>query len=331
MTEAASPPATDRFRRRVRQALAAIPSHREPARSAAEIVRRLCETCDAAGRPAPEEAEAAVRCALAVLDWFGALETSDEGHRTAGQVATYFLHSLAWYVEHGIPLVDGWQTRGVRGEAGAPILDRAPDFLDAMERRRLAVAGRLGLEAPASRRQEAVLILVKGVLDGEVYYLHQLDADARRYQLIGGRVEPGEAPLAAALRELREELGIAAGRAALRPLIEPPACIMLTALSPTYGALTDYAFSVFGAALDAREIVLHLNDRWLSVAEMLDMGTPAGRPANDVRLMRELDRRLPGGLRGAPIPLVEIRALPGYRDHLGSSGNRSDRSKRPDL
>lgn len=173
------------------------------------------------------------------------------------------------------------------------------------------------MDAPASRRQEAVLILVKGVLDGEVYYLHQFDADARRYQLIGSRVEPGEAPLAAALRELHEELGIAAGRAVLHPLIEPPACIALTAISPTYGALTDYAFSAFGAALGAHAVALRPGDRWLSVAEMLDEGAPAGRRANDAWLVRALDRRLPGGLRGALIPPVEIHALPNYLDHLG--------------
>lgn len=317
MTEAAPHSATDRFRRLVCQALAAIPSHREPARSAAEIARRLSKACEAVDRPAPEEAEAAVRCALAVLDLFGVLATSAEGHRTAGQVATYFLHSLAWYVEHGIPLVDGWQARGIHGESGALALDRAPDFLNAMERRRLAVAARLGLDAPASRHQEAVLILVKGVLDGEVYYLHRFDADARRYQLIGGRVEPGEAPLAAALRELREELGIAADHAALHPLIVPPARIALTAISPTYGALTDYTFSAFGAMLDARKIILHRSDRWLSVAEMLDEGGQAGRLANDARLMCTLDRCLPGGLRGAPILPVEIRGLPNYHDHVG--------------
>ncbi|MFC1464793.1 MAG: NUDIX domain-containing protein [Candidatus Brachytrichaceae bacterium NZ_4S206] len=327
MTEAAPHPATDRFRRLVRQALAAIPSHREPARSVTEIARRLCEACDAADRPGPEEAEAAVRSALAVLDVFGALATSDEGYRTAGQVSTYFLRSLTWYVEHGIPLVGGWQARGAQGDAGAPLLDRAPDFLDAMERRRLSVAARLGLDAPASRRQEAVLILVKGVLDGEVYYLHQFDADARRYQLIGGRVEPGEAPLAAALRELSEELGIAAGRAALHPLIEPPACIMLTAISPTYGALTDYAFSAFGAALDTCAIVLRPGDCWLSVAEMLDEGAQAGRMARDAQLMRALDRRLPGGLRGAPVPPVEICVLPNYWDHVGSGAHRETKDE----
>ncbi len=318
MTEAAPHPATDRFRWLVCQALAAIPSHREPACSAAEIARRLCEMCDAADRPAFEEAEAAVRCALAMLDLFGALATSnDEGHRTAGQVSTYFLRSLAWYVEHSIPLVDGWRARGLQGDAGASALDHAPDFLGAMERRRLAVAARLGLDAPASRRQEAVLILIKGILDGEVYYLHQFDSDARRYQLIGGRVEPGEALLVAALRELNEELGIAAGCATLYPLIAPPACIVLTAISSTYGALTDYAFSTFGAALDTREVVLRPGDRWLSVAEMLDANPPVGRLAHDVQLMRALDRRLPGGLRGAPIPPVEIHTLPDYRDYLG--------------
>ncbi len=316
MSEATSQSEADRFRRLVRQALEAVPTHHEPARPAAEIVHRLRE-CATADRPSSEEAAAAVRCALTLLDVFGALATSEDGYRTAGQVATYFLRSLTWYVEHRVPLVAGWKSRGVRaGNATSP-LDRATDFLSALEQRRLIMAGEAGFAAPASRRQEAVLILVKGILDGEVYYLHQFDADAHRYQLVGGRVEPGETPTAAALRELSEELGITADHARLHPLIEPPACISLTALSPTYGALTEYAFSAFGAALAAHEIRLGSGDRWLSVAEMLDEDARSSNLASDSALMHELDHRLPGGLRGAPIQPVEIRALPGYRDHLG--------------
>ena len=307
MTANMPSPEAVRFRRLLHRALTLIPTHRESPRLADDIARRLCEACSEDDRPSFAEAGKAVHCALTLLDAFGALTTGDEGYRTAGQVSTYFLRSLAWYLERGVPLVSGWHARGVQGDDAESPFDRAPKFLEGMECRRLRIAAQMGLDAPSSRHQEVALILIKGVHGEDVSYLHRFDADAGRYQLIGGRVEPGETPLAAALREAGEELGLAIDAGArfhLWPLLGPHERICLTAISPTYGALTDYTFNVFGASVDSAALALSEADRWVSVDEMLAGRTDAGEPTGDPQLMRELDHRLPGGLRGAPIPPV---------------------------
>jgi 8-oxo-dGTP pyrophosphatase MutT (NUDIX family) len=67
--------------------------------------------------------------------------------------------------------------------------------------------------APAERRPAAVAIVLVPDDDGRACFLltrraATLRAHARQWALPGGRLEPGESPEAAALRELHEELGV---------------------------------------------------------------------------------------------------------------------------
>jgi len=67
--------------------------------------------------------------------------------------------------------------------------------------------------APAERRPAAVAIVLVPDEDGRACFLltrraATLRAHARQWALPGGRLEPGESPEAAALRELHEELGV---------------------------------------------------------------------------------------------------------------------------
>jgi len=67
--------------------------------------------------------------------------------------------------------------------------------------------------APAERRPAAVAIVLVPDDDGRACFLltrraATLRAHARQWALPGGRLEPGESPESAALRELHEELGV---------------------------------------------------------------------------------------------------------------------------
>src|SRR5882724_10392245 len=79
--------------------------------------------------------------------------------------------------------------------------------------------------APAERRPAAVAIVLVPDDDGRACFLltrraATLRAHARQWALPGGRLDAGESPEAAALRELREEVGLALEPASVLGLLD---------------------------------------------------------------------------------------------------------------
>ena len=108
-----------------------------------------------------------------------------------------------------------------------------------------------------------MFVLVKGNIGKKDYYLHEWDRRAEQFQLIGGRVEPGESLVAAARRELIEELDIEREQRLeyerdfnLDLLIESDRPLQWTDISPTYGALTKYSFWACSARFKVKELLM---------------------------------------------------------------------------
>lgn len=286
---------------RLDRILAAIPTHRYPPRT----VDQIAETLAAAGVDA-SAARAAVEAAVAWLELLNVLDRSALGYRASNQAATYFINSLIWYASTGQTALGDWTRRGAQTDpVPDAILEQPVQLLKQLEFRRLRLGRANHLFAPPTREQDVAFVLVQGLREGEVHYLHQFDPDSGHDQLIGGRIEPGETPEQAAYREFAEELGdgqeppLAPERDYhLEPLLLEP--IGITAVSATYGALTAYRFHIFGAHLRMPALQLSPRDRWISVRDMLASDAPS-------EAIRRLNHALPQGLRGLALTGVAIQ------------------------
>jgi 8-oxo-dGTP pyrophosphatase MutT (NUDIX family) len=257
-----------------------IPTHREPPKP----IERLIEQVAQAEGLTQEEARGAVSTGLSLLDAFGALDEKTL-YRARNQLSAYFIRSLGWFVEH---------------QLRASLI--TSKLLGEMESRRVQLGREKYIHAAPSREQDAVFVLIVRHNEfGEPEILFRFDERASRYQLIGGRIEPGETPEHAALREFVEEIGesqsplIAHEDIRLRKIIDAP--IEWIEISPSYGALTQYHFFAYHARLALSELQLGENDRWVGVEQMLS-GDPL---LGDARIYAQLDHRIEGGLAGLPV------------------------------
>ncbi|MEX5236297.1 DUF4031 domain-containing protein [Kocuria arenosa] len=116
-----------------------------------------------------------------------------------------------------------------------------------------------------------------------------------RFMLVGGKLDPGESPAAAAVRETAEEVGLRLDTAQLRPLGE-----FVAPAANEAGAWV--RCTVFTAPLTGRPVPLaEIQElRWQPV----DEGSPGSLPADLAPLLRDhvipALRRAPGGPRSRP-------------------------------
>jgi hypothetical protein len=122
----------------------------------------------------------------------------------------------------------------------------------------------------ATRKEDVSVAIIKAKIRGRAkpVYLMQYDEYAGRYQMIGGRKRPDENALATMRREISTELPFNklkyGGNYKLQELIPH---IQLTEISPTWGAYTEYHFTVYQAFFDATQLKLGASDEWISFAE----------------------------------------------------------------
>jgi 8-oxo-dGTP pyrophosphatase MutT (NUDIX family) len=280
-------------RARIVATLKLIPTHRDATRSIAHLATDLA----AAQHISVDEARGSVAAVVGMLDMLGMLHLDDAGVRMLSQLPVYFARSLGWFAAHDMTLIDGWRRDAVPLTSRLPreeYFDHAPHVLAALESRRIRLAIKHGLNAEASRDQSAVVVLIRNPASAEPAYLHQFDARADQFQLIGGRIEPGETLIEAANREVCEEMGPAAAAPlrpgtdfSLRPLFGANPALVTIETSHTYGALTRYTF--FGCVAEWRgALTLGPHDRWIGATEALSGTTTDGRRVGNIRLLERL-------------------------------------------
>lgn len=218
--------------------------------------------------------------------------------KAQSQTAKYMLTSLASYVENDLRWIDDWKTRGVHREATG-VLQNGASLLHELETRRMNL-----LETPSpSRVEEVVQVLIKRTNSetGEAEFLMQYDANADQYQFIGGRRSPHDATLQdAVVREIDEEIAntLTFGDDYQLDLILPDMVVAAT-LSPTFGALTEYHFTVYHMRNLTQEIDLQADDAWVSVNQVIIGKVEVDNQivtANDASLYQQINAEIKGGL-----------------------------------
>ena len=152
-------------------------------------------------------------------------------------------------------------------------------------------------ESPAAPPADAEVLTITAVClqDDDGALLTVRKRGTERFMLVGGKLDPGESPAAAAVRESAEEVGLRLDAAQLRPLgvfVAPAA----------NEAGTWVRCTVFTAPLTGRPVPLAEIEelRWQPV----DEDSPGALPADLAPLLREhvipALRRAPGGPRSRP-------------------------------
>lgn len=238
-----------------------------------------------------------------MLQTIGLVQLNSTKHiKATSQTAKYTLESLASFVENDLHLVDDWKTRGVHREANI-LLQNGATFLHELEQRRLAL-----LKNPSpSRREEVVQVLIKrsNPETGEPEFLMQYDANADQYQFIGGRRSPNDESLEIAIiREIDEEIaGVFRYGIDYKLSLLMPDMLIPATLSPTFGALTEYHFTIYHMIHLKQPIRLQMNDAWVPLSAVLSGTVNAnGRmvTSTDNSLYRQIDQSVPGGLTELP-------------------------------
>lgn len=222
---------------------------------------------------------------------------SAQNIKATSQTAKYTLESIASFTEHNLTWVDDWKTRGVhRQDTG--VFQNGATLLSELENRRIQL-----LEIPTpSRYEEVVQVLIKrtNLETGQSEFLMQYDANAGQYQFIGGRRSPNDTSLeSAAIREIEEEVSndlVFSQDYQLTCII--PEMIVSATLSPTFGALTQYHFTVYHLSHLKQDIILQDNDCWVAIEDVLSGQIHADDEnfTTDNSMYQQMNRLVEGGL-----------------------------------
>jgi len=238
-----------------------------------------------------------------VLEALGAIRMDGEGRiQAASQTGKYFLMSMASYVDADIPLIANWRSRGVYPDGTRDPLQNAATLLYAMETRRSAFLQ----DAPSVRDEQVAQVLIKrqNPATGAGELLFQYDANAKQYQLIGGRRKDSDPDLRyTMIREIEEELADNLDHeyhyqldCVITGLNLPPT------ISPTFGALTSYRFEIFHMTGLDQSLRLQPEDIWVPISQVLagyvevNNGQRIPFSAND--LYQLINQTLAGGFQG---------------------------------
>jgi len=301
--------------------LHSIPTHGEHPRSVSWIASRAAE--NASGQ-SQQEVELATSVLLLVLRTFDVIADDDGLYHCKGEMPTYFIRSLAWYLANDRQFVNNWERRGVGDDiAISELLDAAPYLLKIMEDKRLRLAGR-NLEPARVRR--VVSVLLKTVVDGRSHFLFGWDQGAAQYQLIGTRMGADEARDAAAhglIEGMVDDRGSQLERGrhfdVIRLEWDRPLPMEWIAVSRTVGALTRYEMWFYGARVTVGQLTLGEAYQWLTIDEMLAGRTRSGRRTGDPSLYKAMNAGLAGGLEGVPVSIRHqaISSFGGHGDTIG--------------
>lgn len=137
----------------------------------------------------------------------------------------------------------------------------------------------------AMRTVQAAFAWIEQVSPGGALYLCQWNRKWQAFNLIGGHQEPGESAWQCVVREIAEELGLAAGDD-IAVAGEPLARIEFTAWSVPLGEWTAYDMTAFAATIASPAALARVGEsaenRWLSAAELTAGRTADGRAVSEV-------------------------------------------------
>ena len=259
------------------------------------------------------------KAVIAFMDLFGVVLWHDDGLcQIGGQVQNYFINSLNWYFENNQHLMSNWESIGTSDEIKINnLLESSPYFLQIMEKRRLWIQKRTNLKLTPSRNQVVSVVMVKGLLNGKSYFLHQWDKDSKQFQIIGGKQRINEDHFETAKRELMEELcnlNLMYDRDyTLELLNQNNLPLKNIEISRTYGALTAYKFWIYAVKFRLKNLQLPDMDRWISLDEMRQGKTYNGKKVIDTSFYRY--RNLPRGLEYVPLS-INLKETKKYMDFI---------------
>lgn len=279
--------------------LESIPSHHESPKEIDEICNDIIEK----ESHKKEVVYGMVLATLSFLDSLDVIDCDNNCFKMHGQIPHYFRNSLCWYISGNRKLFSNWNRLGASREMEiSGLLDSAPHFLKLIEEKRLCISENCKTEPGHSRTQNVAICLVKTTYKGKVYFLHQWDTEASQYQIIGGKQRPGEDNFDTAKRELEEEIKehqlVYKRDYEINKINEEP--IKKLQVSPTYGALTLYDFSLYAVKLNLNNLKLSNIDKWISFEEVKKGKTLSDRKIRNYETYELFGRSVSGGLEGVP-------------------------------